>query len=135
MDIKTICKNLFAQRLIRFGVVGVAATLSYFLLGLLFVNLLGLPALAGNALAYVLAFVVSYLGQALWTFEAKEGHRTMLPRFALTQLVGLGINSCIVWICLRMGMPYEYAMIAAAALVPVFVYIICKYWVFNKKKS
>ena len=47
-------RSLLARRWVRFGMVGGTAALCYALLGLLFVNVLGLPALVGNGLAYVL---------------------------------------------------------------------------------
>ena len=121
----------------RFGIVGGAASVCYFVLGLLFVSVLGLPTLAGNALAYALSFIVSYLGQCLWTFRAAEAgagiatHRTMLPRFAATQAVGLCCNSAIVWLLMQLGVPYAWAMPVAVLLVPVMVYLLCKYWVFR----
>lgn len=59
-----LVRGLLARRWVRFGIVGGAASVSYFLLGLLFVNVAGLPTLAGNALAYALSFIVSYLGHA-----------------------------------------------------------------------
>jgi Predicted membrane protein len=125
-----------ANRLFKFGVVGGAATVSYFLLGLLFVNVLCFPPLLGNSLAYALSFVVSYLGQCLWTFEAKSGsHLKMLPRFAIAQGIGLLINSCIIVACMRFGLGYEPSMIVAIFLVPVFVYLVCKFWVFTPRAS
>ena len=50
-----LVRGLLARRWVRFGIVGGAASVSYFLLGLLFVNVAGLPTLAGNALAYARA--------------------------------------------------------------------------------
>lgn len=124
------------NRLFKFGVVGGAATVSYFLLGLLFVNVLCFSPLLGNAFAYALSFVVSYLGQCLWTFEAKNGsHLKMLPRFAIAQGIGLVINSCIIIACMRFGLGYELSMIVAIFLVPIFVYLVCKFWVFTPKAS
>ena len=69
-DLRRFARNLLARRWIRFGLVGGAATLCYALLGLLFVNAWAMPLLAGNALAYLISFAVSYLGQSLWTFQA-----------------------------------------------------------------
>lgn len=123
------------QRWIRFGVVGAAATLSYFLLGLLFVNFMRMPLLIGNGFAYVLSFFVSYAGQSRWTFQAKARDVSMLPRFAAAQAAGLGLNSCIIEICSRLGMMYEISMILAIVIVPVFVYLVCKYWVFRHKET
>ncbi|MGE9984213.1 GtrA family protein [Desulfovibrio sp. SGI.169] len=134
-DLRRFARNLLARRWIRFGLVGGAATLCYALLGLLFVNAWAMPLLAGNALAYLISFAVSYLGQSLWTFQARGGHRAMLPRFAATQAMGLGCNSCIIWLLVRLGLGYELAMPAAVVLTPVFVYLLCKYWVFRRARS
>ena len=139
--IVALVRGMLAKRWVRFGIVGGAASVSYFLLGLLFVSVLALPTLAGNALAYALSFIVSYLGQCLWTFRAADAslggasHRTMLPRFAATQAVGLCCNSAIVWLLMQVGVPYAWAMPVAVLLVPVMVYILCKVWVFKKQAS
>lgn len=139
--IVALVRGILAKRWVRFGIVGGAASVSYFLLGLLFVNVLGLPTLVGNALAYALSFIVSYLGQCLWTFRAAEAgagiatHRAMLPRFAATQAVGLCCNSAIVWLLMQAGVPYAWAMPIAVLLVPVIVYALCKVWVFKKQAS
>ena len=139
--IAALVRGILAKRWVRFGIVGGAASVSYFLLGLLFVSMLGLPTLVGNALAYALSFIVSYLGQCLWTFRAAEAgagiatHRAMLPRFAATQAVGLCCNSAIVWLLMKLGVPYAWAMPVAVLLVPVMVYALCKVWVFKKQTS
>lgn len=132
---RDLCARLFAQRWVRFGAVGVAATLSYFLLGLFFVNLLRLPLLIGNGLAYIISFAVSYAGQSRWTFQTTNRDRAALPRFALTQAFGLCLNSCIIWIGNRIGLIYEISMAVAIFLVPVFVYLLCKYWVFRERQK
>ena len=134
-DLRRFVRSLLARRWIRFGLVGGAATLCYALLGLLFVNAWAMPLLAGNGLAYLISFAVSYLGQSFWTFQAGGGHRAMLPRFAATQAVGLGLNSCIVGLLGRFGLGSELAMPVAVALVPVFVYLLCKYWVFRRTRG
>lgn len=139
--IAALVRGILARRWVRFGIVGGAASVSYFLLGLLFVSMLGLPTLVGNALAYALSFIVSYLGQCLWTFRAADAgagiatHRTMLPRFAATQAVGLCCNSAIVWLLMQVGVLYAWAMPIAVLLVPVIVYALCKVWVFKKQAS
>ncbi len=112
---------------------GAAATFSYFLLGLLFVNLLAMPTYIGNALAYLLSFTVSYLGQSRWTFEARGSHVRMLPRFALAQLMGLVINSCIIGFCMHLGLGYLLSMLVAIFIVPIVVFLICKFWVFARE--
>lgn len=127
-------RQLLGLRWFRFAIVGAAATVSYYLLGLFFVPFLDLPLLLGNALAYVLSFAVSYIGQSQWTFATRQPHTVMLPRFAITQGIGLMVNSCVIEALTRMGINYELAMVAAIVSVPVIVYILCKCWVFRQEK-
>ena len=130
-DLCAFVRALLARRWMRFCIVGGAASLVYFGCGRFFVHRLGRPVLAGNALAYLVAFVVSYLGQCLWTFRAAGSHRAMLPRFAATQGLGLALNSALIWVFLQAGLSYPVAMWAAIAAVPGAVYFICKLWVFR----
>ena len=138
------CKNIFcvyarlrdaicSQRLIRFGLVGLAATASYFALGLLFVDLLSMPLLLGNALAYIISFAVSYAGQSRWTFQSGDADSRMLPRFAIAQAAGFGLNSMIIGALAALRVPYLLSMLAATVSVPFVVYLICKYWVFRPR--
>lgn len=132
-DWQSFFQCLLGQRWFRFGIIGLLATVCYFLLGLLFVRLLALPVLLGNALAYILSFIVSYLGQAFWTFQANARHGALLPKYAVAQLIGLGINSLLIEICVKIGLNYEASMVFAIILVPFAVYLLCKYWVFVQK--
>lgn len=127
-------RKMTALRWVRFCVVGGAATLCYALLGLLFVSLLRWPVLVGNGLAYVLSFVVSYLGQSRWTFAAstQAGRRTRLPAFALTQLFGLALNSLLIGAFTGLGLAYELAMPVTAVLVALVVYALCRFGVFRQ---
>lgn len=124
-----------SQRWIRFGVVGCAATLSYYLLGLFFVNFMKMPLLIGNGSAYILSFFVSYAGQSRWTFKARGKDAPMLWRFALAQAAGLALNSLIIEICARLGLVYELSMLLAVVTVPLFVYLVCKIWVFSQREQ
>ncbi|MDE5831525.1 MAG: GtrA family protein [Desulfovibrio sp.] len=131
---KKLLSHFLRDSRVRFGIVGLAATAIYFLLGLLFVSVLRWHTMVGNTVAYLLGFTVSYTGQALWTFKASGNHLVMLGKFAFTQLAGLGLNSCVVSIATLFGAHYIIAMTIAVCVVPVFVYLVSRYWVFRKKK-
>lgn len=124
-------RKMANRRWIRFGLIGGLATLTYFLLGVLFVTVWNMSLLIGNALAYVISFAVSYLGQSRFTFQSRDKDSVRLPRFAAAQLIGLGLNSFIVEACSRLGINYEISMIVASASVPIVVYLLCKFWVFR----
>lgn len=134
VDLKTLfylIRHSLDKRWVRFGLVGGLATGTYYLLGFLFVTILAWPLLPGNALAYAISFLVSYLGQSRWTFSARGQNGKRLVKFAAAQIIGLGLNTCIIEACSRIHISYELSMLLASAMVPVAVYIICKYWVFR----
>ena len=81
----------------RFGVVGIAATITHFSVAIGLVELAGLPVLGANFLAFAVALGVSYGGNHRWTFERSDAHRRYLPRFAAVAIGGLGLNQSIVW--------------------------------------
>lgn len=132
---KRLRDAIFSQRWIRFGVIGTAATVSYFALGILFVDLLHMPVLIGNGLAYIISFAVSYAGQSRWTFRARDSDTRMLPKFAIAQAIGFCLNSFIIGVAVKWGFSYIISMLLAVAIVPVVVYFICKFWVFKRREE
>ena len=129
---RELARRVLGWRVARFALVGGAASLSYAILGLLFVQALAAPPVAGNALAYALSFIVSYAGQAMWTFRAGASHGRSLPRFAVAQSIGLAVNTAVVWLGLGLGLPYPLAMLAALLGAPAAVYALCRSWVFRE---
>ena len=129
--LRRIILYFLAQRWVRFGIVGVCATLTYFILALI-LEQVGIPVLVGNTLAYVLGFGVSYTGHRSWTFQSQAQHGSALPKFLATQTFGLGLNTAIIWALMRTGLPYILAMPVAIVSVPVAVYLISKFWVFRE---
>jgi putative flippase GtrA len=59
-------------RIIKFGVVGCLATLVHLGVLAFSVQVLSIPPMAGNVVAFCVAFIVSYLGQTLWTFADRN---------------------------------------------------------------
>ena len=127
---RSVIVYFLGQSWVRFGIVGVAATLVYFVLAVAFERY-GVPIFVGNTLSYVLGFGVSYTGHCFWTFKSKASHGSALPKFLLTQLFGLGLNTAIIWVLMRLGLAYIVAMPVAIVTVPVVVYLISKFWVFR----
>lgn len=120
----------FGQRWVRFGIVGGISTAVYAGLGLA-CAWWNWPVLIGNAFAYILSFVVSYLGQKNWTFSSQLPHAQLLPKFAAVQGAGLLLNTAIIALLMHFGLPYMFAMPVAIVLVPVFVYVVSKLWIFR----
>ncbi|MEG2172272.1 MAG: GtrA family protein [Desulfovibrionaceae bacterium] len=126
--------DFFGLRWVRFGIVGAISTAIYAGLGIAF-DWWKWPVLVGNATAYVLSFVFSYLAQRKWTFRSNLPHAQLLPKYAALQAAGLGLNTAIIVVLMYVGLPYVVSMSVAIVLVPFFVYIVNKLWVFRTPKT
>lgn len=116
-----------AARPLRFALVGSVATLVHMAVAALLLQRWGWPAHGANLGAFLVAFVVSYLGHRHITF-ARAGSPW---RFLLVALAGFGLNNLLLTGLLACGVPALYALLVATALVPVFSYLLSSGWVFR----
>jgi len=119
------------REVIAFIIVGVAATITHFAVGLVvyYVLPLGLSALWANLIAFSVAFLVTYFGNAILVFpETKLGPASFL-RFLSVSLFSLGLNQCIVFVLVELAVkPYWLALIVALVVVPPATFIGMKIW-------
>ena len=112
----SIYRKMFAQNktldeIIRFGIVGVAATLLQYGCYLLFLLWL-MPTLA-NTLAYLVSFAFNYIASTRFTFRVKATTKRGMG-FALSHLVNYTMQTLLLQVFLFVGMPKQWA------LIPVF---------------
>ena len=120
------------SQLWRFGIVGIAATLTHILVAIGFVELAGLPVLMANFLAFAAALCVSYGGNHRWTFERSGAHRRHLPRFVAVATGGLALNQFILWaLAIRGGADYRLALGVAVLVVPALSFAVSRAWAFT----
>ena len=83
-----------SARLLRFALVGGGVAVLYILLYLTFLRI-GLPQVAANAAAFLLAVLVQYAGQAGFTFGKRLGDARQILRFCIMVALGL-ITSALI---------------------------------------
>jgi putative flippase GtrA len=131
MDIDRDMHIATLRQFLRFGVIGVAATLTHIAAALVMIERLGIDIMAANAFAFCIAFPVSYFGNHAWTFRANGGHGMHVPRFLATSLGGLALNQAIVFVATRhFGLHYLTAILIVVALVPLLTFVASKLWAF-----
>lgn len=106
-----IIGNKTLDEIIRFGIVGVAATLLQYGCYLLFLLWL-MPALA-NTLAYLVSFAFNYIASTRFTFRVKATTKRGMG-FALSHLVNYTMQTLLLQVFLFVGMPKQWV------LIPVF---------------
>ena len=125
------------RQIARFGLVGGLATLVHVGVFLSLADKIGFHPQMANLLAWLTAFVVSFLGHFLWTFqENPDGTQRRaadaLVRFLGVSLLGLGLNSGIVMVMVGIiGASNAMAAVLMATLVPALLFAINRYWAFS----
>ena len=69
--------------------------------------------------AFVIGTAVSFLGNALWSFEARPTADRALMFFAINT-TGLGLNMLIAWLMERAGIHYLLISLTVLIVVPMF---------------
>lgn len=125
------------RQIVRFGLVGGLATLVHVGTFLTLADGIGFHPQAANLLAWLAAFVISFLGHFLWTFRenlvgTQRRPADALVRFLVVSLLGLGLNSGIVMVMVGIvGTSNAMAALLMATLVPALLFTINRYWAFS----
>ncbi|ABM31202.1 putative flippase GtrA [Paracidovorax citrulli] len=118
---------------VQFVLVGGAAAATHLgTMGLL-VALAGMPPLAANVLAFLVAFAVSYNGHALLTFAAsrRRGPTAMARYFAVACLT-FAANELMYFTALHiLHWHYFWSQAGVLVLVALGTFVLSKFWAFK----
>lgn len=119
--------------ILRFGVVGLAATAMHYVILRLVVEELAIPPSFANGLAFLCALCVTYLGQSLWVFRKRSQHgAAQMLRFTVSLLFGLFANMGIMALSVHgLGLNYQDGFLLSLFLVPALSFMVNRFWVFN----
>lgn len=117
--------KLIAQ-IMKFGVVGVVATVIDFAVMNLLYYVLGLDILVANTAGFVISLIFNYLASMKYVFAHKEGmsRKREFVIFVVLSVIGLVLNDGIV-LALKGGLGLEanIAKVCATALVMVYNFV------------
>lgn len=118
---------------VRFGITGILATLTHYLVLVASVELLGLSPVISNGLAFCVAVGVTYAGQSLWVFKVSHHSWGQVRKFIFTAVAGFLANIGLM-AALHSGLSIDYqiAFVIILIIVPLCTYLANKYWVFAR---
>jgi putative flippase GtrA len=108
-----------ARQLVRFVLVGLVAAAVYVAVMWLVVDRLGGRVLWGAFFAFVVATFVSFLGNALWSFDSRATPGRAAWFFAVNT-AGLLLNMLIAWLLERAGVHWLLISLTVLVVVPMF---------------
>ncbi len=120
--------GIMSHQLIRFCLVGGAATLVHMAVAATIVRS-GYPIEVWfiNFIAFAVALWVSYFGHRYFTFKTSGSSL----KFLATGLTGLAVNNACLAVTVQLTGHKLAAIIVAAAISPVVVFAMSRFWVFK----
>lgn len=127
---------MILKQVLRFGMVGALATLVHIVIGATLIHS-GWPALWANAMAFLIAFVISFMGHFGFSFvEQASDLPTSLKRFGAVALGGFIFNETLLALLLHMSnVPPTLALILTTGLTATGTFILSRNWAFRPPAS
>lgn len=115
----------------RFALTGGAATVAHLAVAMLLIQL-GVQPLVGNAVAFSIAFMVSFLGHHLFTFAGHGATASRaLRRFAVVAGVGFLGNEILLFLLLISGaLDPEAAVFLSTGCAAASTFMLSRHWAF-----
>jgi putative flippase GtrA len=124
--------HLDPARFLRFAVVGGIASVIQFSILVALVELAHANKLIANAVGFVFAATANYLMNRFFTFSGTQSHMGYgMLKFAITSVIGLGINTIIFQTLLSFGLWYVFAWVLATGLTLIWNYSAARLIVFR----
>ena len=121
------------NQFIRFTAVGAVGTLFHYGVLICLVRFLELRPVLGSATGFAVGAFVNYRLNYAITFRSTRGHRAAMPRFYLVALVGLGINTAVMYLLNELLMlHYLVSQVIATGVVLVSNFAGNKLWTFKE---
>ncbi|PZP55839.1 MAG: GtrA family protein [Micavibrio aeruginosavorus] len=138
-NLYTIYKERYAGHvweLVRFGIVGVGATLTHLLAAFLLRHQTEIPLIAINIIAFLIAFGVSFIGHHYWTFQGASKKSESLPKFFGVALSGLAASTLLLSLLIRLDIANDFVkLFISIIIIPFVTYFLSKFWAFRTKQG
>ena len=118
-------RNLIAQ-IMKFGIVGVIATVIDYGVMVLLTELFGIPPVISSVISFCISVVFNYLASMRYVFSHREGMSRQRESviFIVLSIIGLGINTALMWAGTEyLGIDYRIVKIFATAIVMIWNFV------------
>lgn len=122
---KSKIKKLLEQ-LVKFGIVGVIATLLEWIIFYICTNQLKIHYSISTIIGFSISTIFNYWASVKWVFDVnkEKSEKLNFILFVVLSIVGLGLNELILWICIEKFAIYNMiGKIIATGIVMVFNFI------------
>jgi putative flippase GtrA len=118
-------------RVVRFVLVGAAASLAYLIVAVTLHRFLGVDKFVASFLAYLVGIPVSFLGHKRVTFRDEGRWSGQVARYALLQAINIAVVLLAIYITEPLGdAGYWIGLALSVLLMPVTSYLVMHFLIF-----
>ena len=129
-------KGLCPATFVKFVLVGIAATATYFCLSLALVSMNRFDPFTVNFLALTISILVSYVGHHKFTFKKQGSHAFYFPRFLFTTLISLVYSNGIVFVVVySLKQSVSLSTTIVTVTYPILSFTMHLLWTFASRKE
>ncbi|NQV01453.1 MAG: GtrA family protein [Bacteroidia bacterium] len=122
----------FLLKFVKFGIVGFSGVIVDFSITFVCKEYLKIQKYIANAIGFTIAAITNYFLNRVWTFESTNPNVILeFTRFFVIALIGLGINSTIVWAMTgKLKVNFYISKLVATIVVTAWNFLINAYYTF-----
>lgn len=130
-----LVESVFLKAFLKFALIGIVSTSVQYIILIIIVNFSDMTAFYASAVGYVSSSLLNYVMNRRITFDSQRSHAAALPRFLVVSVIGLALNTVVVW-CMTVvaNQHYLVAQLLATALVLLWNFQINRCWTFAGDK-
>ena len=132
MDFNQLIDKVFLLKFIKFCMVGFSGIFVDFGFTYFFKEVVKLQKYVANAIGFTVAATTNYMLNRVWTFHSLNPHIAReFSRFFLIALIGLAINSAIIWLMNgKFKVNFYLSKLVATIIVTLWNFMINAYFTF-----
>jgi len=113
------------HKFLKFGVVGLSGVIVDFGITFLFRNILKINQYISNAVGFTLAASSNYFLNRIWTFKSNNPKVLVeFGEFFIISIIGLGINSLILWVLVsKFKFKFYFSKVIAIGITTIWNFV------------
>lgn len=116
---------------IRYSLVGAVATFMHYVVLVFLVEGLALSSVIATGVGTLVGALCAYYGNHQVTFQKSKSHSVAIPRFFLVAVVGIFLNSIVVFWGGLLSIHYLMAQVFATLLAHILTFKLNRNWTFQ----
>jgi putative flippase GtrA len=132
-----LLNNPVITLLFRYGMVGVIASVVHGIVSYMVVSNFNIYYLYAHTVGFVFGLITAYIGHYFFSFKDTKNHSERFPKFLIIAIIAFFIHETSAYILVDYkGFDYSTRVLPFLVVtVPVFTFLLNKFWVFSNSKD